>query len=264
MKKINHIFRSILLVLAIIVIGIGMYYFREMHRNSMCKGIKTEVISGDFNTLIDSTNIQNDVLDLIDSIHHTAIKYIPVDKIERKLQSNPYIEYVDVMVTLNGYLKIKAKPRQPFIRIISKNGQSFFIDHKQTLIPTQEGHSAHVIFANGHIPVSLNDSLLRKNYQLNALNNFSVLEEIFILAKHIETSEFLSSQIDQIYRNNKGEYELIPKIGNQVIILGKLDRLDHKLLKLEAFYKQALPYNGWEKYNTINLKYNKQVVCSKI
>lgn len=230
----------------------------------MCKGIKTEVIASEFNSLIDSTNIQNEVLNLLDSIHRTAIKNIPVDRIERKLQSNPYIEYVDVMVTLNGYLKIKAKPRQPFIRIIAKNGQSFFIDHNRTLVPTQQSHSAHVIFANGLIPVSLNDSLLRKNYSFNTLTDFSVLEEIFILAKHIETSEFLSSQIDQIYRNNKGEYELIPKIGNQVIILGKVDHLDHKLLKLEAFYKQALPFNGWEKYNTINLKYNKQVVCTKL
>jgi hypothetical protein len=39
--------------------------------------------------------------------------------------------------------------------------------------------------------------------------------------------------------------------------------VQEKFSKLEIFYKQAMPYEGWTKYDQINLKYSKQIVCRK-
>ena len=80
----------------------------------------------------------------------------------------------------------------------------------------------------------------------------------------ITHDKFLKAQIDQVYVTEGGEFELIPRIGNHVILLGKAVDLDDKFRKLYAFYKLGLNKIGWNKYNIINIKYKNQVVCSKI
>jgi cell division protein FtsQ len=35
------------------------------------------------------------------------------------------------------------------------------------------------------------------------------------------------------------------------------------LNRLKIFYKEGMPYEGWRKYETINLKYSGQVVCKR-
>ena len=91
----------------------------------------------------------------------------------------------------------------------------------------------------------------------------SLLTNLYRLAMYITHDKFLKAQIDQIYVNESGEFELVPRVGNQLIILGSADDLEAKFKKLFAFYKYGLNKIGWNKYNTINLKYKNQVLCSK-
>ena len=64
---------------------------------------------------------------------------------------------------------------------------------------------------------------------------------------------------------NKAEndYVLQTRVYNQKIQLGAIRDLDIKFKKLEAFYNEVIQNNEVEKYKTINLKYNNQVVCTK-
>ena len=75
---------------------------------------------------------------------------------------------------------------------------------------------------------------------------------------------FLKVLVDEIYVDKSGDFELVPKIGNQLIIFGKPENLEEKFKKLLVFYRQGLNKTGWNKYNVINIKYRNQVVCSKI
>jgi cell division protein FtsQ len=70
-------------------------------------------------------------------------------------------------------------------------------------------------------------------------------------------------QIEQLFVNDKADIELIPRVGNQRIVLGSADSLEVKMRNLLAFYKQAMPKVGWDTYKTINVKYTNQVVCVK-
>ena len=90
-----------------------------------------------------------------------------------------------------------------------------------------------------------------------------ILKDIFELTNIILEDDFLQPMMEQIYVNSTNEYELSPNIGDQKIILGKLDNIDNKIFHLKTFYKEALPYKGWQKYKTINLKFKGQVVAGK-
>lgn len=263
-SKIKNILQGLLWILIVAAIGYGAYYFSEQHRQSLCKGISVTIYENDGEPLTDSKEVTSVVQTSIDSITKTPLKDLALKDIEQALYLNPVIEEVDVYTGMNGKLNIKVKTFQPLVRIITANGQSFYIEQSGRLVPTVLGHSSHVLFASGYLNITLPDSVVDKNYQINTLNSFPVLKEIFILANQISTDSFLSAQIDQVYVNADNEFELIPKIGDQVILLGDLTNLERKMKKLEAFYKQAIPVNGWNKYKSINLKFKDQVVCSKI
>ena len=91
----------------------------------------------------------------------------------------------------------------------------------------------------------------------------SILNKLYYLASYVNKDKFLRSQIIQVYINKEGEIELVPRVGNHIIVLGDVNDLDEKFEKLMIFYKKALGYAGWNNYKTINLKYNNQIVCVK-
>lgn len=245
-------------------VGYAVYHVNEQHRQTRCKGTNISVYSQDGVALTDSAAIMQIIHGAVDSLTEKSLHEIPLKRIESRLRENPFIKSADVMFTFGGFLKIRVKPYNPVVRVLSEQHPSFFIDEKGILLPAQAGATAHVPPASGNVNIRVPDSLIRQNVQIKTLTGFPVLKEIFNLATKIRSNEFLDAQIDQIYVNPAGEYELIPKIGNHVILLGDLKNLDNKLLRLEAFYKQAMPASGWKKYKSINLKYKNQVVCSKI
>jgi cell division protein FtsQ len=66
--------------------------------------------------------------------------------------------------------------------------------------------------------------------------------------------------IEQIYVNNKGEFVLAPMLGDHIILFGYYKDAEEKLRKLKIFYKEVLPYEGWRKYDTIDLRFRGQVI----
>jgi cell division protein FtsQ len=89
------------------------------------------------------------------------------------------------------------------------------------------------------------------------------MRELFGLAEYINGNKFWKAQIQQIYVNEDGDFELIPLVGSHVIVFGTFDKPDVKFSKLEALYRNGLSVKGWNTYNVINLKYENQVVTEK-
>ena len=63
--------------------------------------------------------------------------------------------------------------------------------------------------------------------------------------------------------NASGDLELIPRIGSHIIVFGDYSDCEIKFRNLMSLYKNGLPAVGWNKYETINLKFKGQVVCTK-
>jgi len=80
---------------------------------------------------------------------------------------------------------------------------------------------------------------------------------------YINGDRFWKAQIQQIYVNEEGEFELIPLVGAHVIVFGMFDRAGDKFAKLESFYRNGLNVKGWNSYDMINLKYEGQIVGTR-
>jgi len=140
------------------------------------------------------------------------------------------------------------------LRIIDDNGLDYYLDSEGMKLPLSKHFTARVLVATGNIPPHSPDFLQRKKH---------LLKDLFQLAKLILADEFLKSLLEQIYVN-QGEFVLIPKVGDQKILLGKFENVEDKLERLNIFYQKGIPYEGWQKYKTINLKFKNQVVCGKV
>ncbi|MBN2639569.1 MAG: hypothetical protein JXR65_10850 [Bacteroidales bacterium] len=194
-----------------------------------------------------------------DSVTGKQVKSISTRRIERTILSNPYVLSADAYFTLSGNLVINVLEKKPLFRIINNSNKDCYVGDNGSLFPLSNNYVARVMLVNGFI-----SSSLKIGSNLNdSIYNKTMLPGIFQLAKQISADPFLKANISQIFVNSKGEIDLIPEVGNQVIRFGKPDQIADKLENLKAFYQQALVKEGWNKYKEINLKYTNQVVCTK-
>jgi cell division septal protein FtsQ len=78
---------------------------------------------------------------------------------------------------------------------------------------------------------------------------------------------FWSAEIVQCVADttNTGEISLslIPRSGDFVITFGTLDNRTEKLAKLQKFYDKGLAHVGWNRYKTVDVRYDKQIICKE-
>lgn len=269
MKKIN--FKKILTVAAWIL-GASTLVFTlgfVSDREQFVKGRMPQIVinQDDDNSFVDEDDILKFLKDRNDTLVDQPLYEINVYELEKALNAHPSIAKADVAVNVNGDVIINITQRKPIVRVINAFGESFYIDNKATLMPLATHYTARVLLVNGVIPeqyaqfYNLSIPQIQKD---SALCSASVLDDVYELAKYIQSDSLLNDLITQAYINTDREIELYPAIGNQKIIFGKADDIAGKFEKLKIFYTEGLnSSNSWEKYSVINLKYKNQVVCTK-
>ncbi len=256
MKRIIH--TTLFVLFAAAVAGLMGFIYLEQGRQPV-RDVVIHISRPSYDGFLDTTMIRQAVI-LSDSLQNVKIKDLPLRKIEQSVFNNPYTEEVDVFVNIDNELVVNVKEKTPVLRVFNKNNTGFYIDNKGKIIPLSKHYSPRVLIANGYFNVHYQkghpdvfDSVYRK----------TPLPDLYRLTQLIGKNNFLNAQISQVYVNSRGEFDLVPELGNHLIRLGTMDRAGQKLKKLELFYKKALINEGWDKYEIINLKYKNQVVCEK-
>ncbi|MGF1923695.1 MAG: cell division protein FtsQ/DivIB [Bacteroidia bacterium] len=183
------------------------------------------------------------------------LEEINTHEIEKTIQANPYIAFAKVYADMDGVIQIQIRQRQPVLRIINAGGQDYYIDRDGLKMPMSPNFTANVLVATGDIFEGYGgrvDTLITP-----------LAADLYKAALFIKQDTLWDAQIEQIFVNGKSDIELIPRVGNQRIILGNADSLSVKMGNLLAFYKQAMPQVGWDAYKTINIKYINQIICEK-
>ncbi len=199
-------------------------------------------------------------LNRIDTVTGITIKDISLSRIEEIISLNPYVSMVDGFVTLNGMLKLNVKEKTPVLRIYNKEGKSIYIDASGDFVPLSSRYTPRVVVASGYIDEEVTN--LNTNI-FDTIYNNSYMRNVYDLFTQINKNNFLRRQIGQVYVNSKGEYDLVPVLGEHLVKLGTLEDIDLKLENLEAYYRKNLTIPDWDNYRTVNLAYKDQIVCTK-
>lgn len=218
----------------------------------VCSDVKVQVNHEENLYFLD----ENDVMKLLtkqgsEVLINKKLSDIDLRELERSVELSDFVYKAEVFTNFDGAIKAKVTQKKPQYRIFNNQGVSYYISESGTYIPLSSKFTPRLIVATGNVPFAKNIAEEPVNQSLKLLIDF------------IQKDEFLDAMIGSVHVNSKKEFVLIPKIDGHKIEFGSIDNMETKFKNLKIFYKKALPYAEWEKYETINLKYKGQIVCSK-
>lgn len=194
------------------------------------------------------------------------VKDLDPEKVERFIKGMEEVKNVAVYTHLDGSWEIEIELRKPIARIFNSSGQNYFLDADGYTISSSAGHTARVLVVTGAIPDSPGQESVSEIINNDSLKTIRKLDDVYRISNYVCNDPLMQSLIGQIHRENNGDFVLIPLVGGQKIVFGSAfsdEEVAEKFEKLKIFYKEAIPYEGWNKYSEISLKYDKQIVCKK-
>ncbi|WP_426584606.1 cell division protein FtsQ/DivIB [Mucilaginibacter sp. R-33] len=218
-----------------------------------CTAVNVSIPGGQY--FIDKQEVDHIIEVTSHSLVGRPIEHINIQELEDKLKANPFIEFAKVYTEMDGVLRVEVSQRQPILRIMNHYDMDFYVDQNGLKIPLSSNFTARVLVANGFIEELFTN-------RVDSLHT-RLAKDLFKTADYIRKDSLWDAQIAQMYVNSEREIELIPRVGNQRILIGNADSLNVKLNNLQAFYKQVLPKVGWDAYKMINVKYTNQVIGIK-
>ena len=233
----NYIIGTLLMSLVVFLYG----FSNLKNSTQKVSDISIEFEQGD-NLFMDYQMVNKLLIQNGGTVKNQAKSVINLHNLEANIRSHPMVESASVFLTVDGFLKAEIKQRTPIARVVMNN-ESYYIDRQAKSMPLSENFSARVLLISGAVKEGNN-------------------AEIHQLVTAILNDEFLKEQIIGVEIKPKNEYVLDTRVGDQKIILGKVENLDHKFKNLGLFYIKSMADSTIYKYDSINLKYNKQVVCT--
>jgi len=244
------------IVIAGIFVLVG--FINVEQKKITCKSLNVTIDYAGGDQMLSVDEIKSQIYVVYDSLIGKRLTEINLVEVEDMINDIPLVANAEVYTSLTGKMKIHITQRSPILRIINSSNQSFYIDQTGVAMPVTPGSPSRVMVASGNIKIKYSDTLNINNSAENSL-----LKNLYTLSSYIDNDPFLNAQVEQIYVTKTQEFELVPKVGRHLIIFGGIENMENKFDKLMVFYHQGMNKTGWDKYKTINLKFENQVVCSK-
>lgn len=190
-----------------------------------------------------------------------------VSGIEASILAMSEVKEVKVFTRLGDQWTIDITVRKPIARIFNKYNESFYLDEDGVVMTVSDLHTARVVVVTGYIPDRISSINVTEIINNDSLKSIRKLDDVYRISKYVCNDPFMQSLVGQIHMKKNGDFVLIPLVGGQKIIFGSAhsdEEVREKFDKLRIFYNEAIPYEGWNKYDEISLKYGSQIVCKKV
>ena len=256
----------ILLLISAYLISVSGFISRKE------KELRIRTVAVNIKDSLDNHFIQSaDILEILKQGNFNAVgqEYGQVNLrgMEEKLRNRQIIKTAEVYITEPGVIHIDVSQKNPFLHVFNASGKSYYLDKEGNIIAQTSKTGSYLLVANGKISEPFNPAGTLNIYDADydSLSRpLCVIYDVFRLASYITEDKLWNAQIEQIYVNDRYEYELIPRVGSQIIEFGNLADMEHKFEKLKILYMNGFNNLGWNDYSKISLKYKNQVVCTKI
>ena len=264
MNRTKHILRMAAKVLAgcAVIAALG---FVEKNGNSVpVRDIAVELEMGSGVHFIDTDALRQEVIKGAGPVIGTPMDKVDETGIEQRLRAIPCVAEADVYHTMDGILHVKARQREPVVRVVNADGTGFYIDKEGWTMPLNANYTARVLVVTGQLaepfstcdPVNVtvgNDSIVEHTHS----------RAIHAMALTLMADPLWSAMFTQAVMDSEGDVTLIPNVGMMRIRVGDGTRLAPRLAKLRTFFTEGIPQTDWRRYSAIDLRFDDQVVCTK-
>lgn len=237
--RINYNYIKIIGLLSLVA---GLFAFSNQ-RNNVRNVSKANIkFLGENKLFITDTNVSKLLILNQRPLSEQPKDIIDLNKLEIALNSNPMIKKAEVFMSVNGELSAEIEQKRPIARV--NTNASYYIDDEGSFMPLSSNYSARVPLVTGNI---------KKDK----------LETVFQFAKAVDEDEFLKKHVIEIRQNDDKTIDFKIRKSDFTVHLGTLKKLEKKINNFKAFYQKALKDKILDSYKVVNLKFDKQVICTK-
>ncbi|WP_294617736.1 cell division protein FtsQ/DivIB [uncultured Bacteroides sp.] len=242
---IKRILLSIVLLLVLAYLVVAVTAFNRKPASRMCHDVELVIKDMEYAGFI----TKKEVIAMLKKKDSNPIgknlDRIRTKTLEQILSKHPLIDEVECYKTPSGKLCVEVTQRVPILRIMSAKGENYYLDNKGTVMPLDTKCIAHRAIVTGNV---------EKSFAMRDLYKFGVF---------LQKNSFWDAQIEQIHVLPGRNIELVPRVGDHIIYLGKLDDFEQKLKRVKIFYEKGLNKVGWNKYSRISVEFGNQIICTK-
>jgi cell division protein FtsQ len=168
---------------------------------------------------------------------------LDLKSIEQTLNKHSLIDDSEVYVSVDGRLKTIVKQKSPIARVFNNNA-SFYIDYEGGKMPLSKNFSARVPLVYGKI-------------------NTAKDKDFVSLLQMIHNDDFLKKNIIGMQVLEDGSVVMKNRNYSYDIVFGRTIHMERKFNNYKAFFQKAVQDTLIDSYKSVNLKFTKQVVCTK-
>lgn len=261
--KININWRKTLLVTLDVLLAVYLVMaftsWNEPDRSGdVCTKVVVNIADDNVNGFLNSAEIKS----LLERRHLYPLAWKMKDvnprQIEQALMRMPFVRTAQCYTTVDGHVCITITQRTPIVRVKSDNGDDYYIDDNGGVMPNSQ-YTSDMMIVTGRVS---------RHYACTYL---------YLLAQQLMSDPLWRNQIEQINMLSDMTVELVPRVGDHIVNIGRLPAADtdaarraaideyvtKQMKRLTLFYKEGLKYAGWSRYDYINLEYANQIVCRK-
>lgn len=251
--KINRLLT--LMIWGLLISGVIILLVAAVRNNNSrrCMGMKINISGTDDNLFIDENEVRRVVAQYVGSgVQGRLVSEFDLHAIENSLKRDIWIRDAKLYFDNNDLFRVSVVQREPVARVFTKTGHSFYIDSNLVMLPLSDLFSARVPVFTGF---PADQKVLRHRDSL-------LLRDVRDLSLFINRDEFISAMIEQVDISTEREFEMIPKLGDQVIVFGDASDAQEKFSKMLFFYREMIAGGRINKYGKISLKFKGQVVAT--
>jgi len=182
-----------------------------------------------------------------------SIGELNLNTLEKYLETIRWVKHVELFLDNTQSLQVRIEQRITIARIFTASGNSFYIDKEGLQLPLKQLTVLRLpVFTNfptDQDKLSKPDSLL--------------LNDILHFTKAVQNDSFFMAQTAQVNIAVNGDFELVPSVGDHLVLIGSVENIEDKLNRLYTFYKKVWVQSGLNAYQVIDCRFDNQIVALK-
>ena len=253
MKDWKNILGKVLWSIAGVALVVLFVFAWQAKGQKKCTGVQIELV-GDNTAILFMDEMEIKAL-LSDQGVKKGVPIIALNliQIEKTLTNIKWVRHAEIFIDNQQQVQVRIEQRVPIARIFTASGSSFFIDSTATRLPLKQLSVMRLPvftgFPSDQEHLSKPDSVL--------------LKDVLKLATMIRSDSFFLAQIAQVNIASNGDFELVPALGDHLVLLGSVEHLEDKLNRLYTFYKHVWVQSGINAFQVLDCRFDHQIVALK-
>ena len=186
-------------------------------------------------------------------------RFVSEQDIENLLEGRSAIRGCEAYVTGDGVLHIRVSQREPIVRFQTANN-GYYADSQGFIFPLQKNDAARVPVIDGAVPLTVARGF-KGTPERETERRW--LAEAIRLVGFMEQDRTWRHFFSQVTVLPGGDLVLIPNTGRERFLFGPARDIEAKFGRIRTYYEAVVPAGEPDRYGSVNVKYDKQIICKK-